>query len=93
MSNEIVVQQFSDGFDEHTDRTDIEGEEPRQGVLMVGTKLKFTNEAAWTTVDGPIDPDMRPIAERVTKAVQLWKDKEPAETIIIEPGSAVSRLG
>ena len=55
--------------------------------MIQGTLVKFTNEATWVTRDGEeLGPDLELIAVDIARIVQKWKDKQPIETIILEPG-------
>jgi hypothetical protein len=58
--------------------------------IIRGTKLKFTNEAAWMTGSGEIIPPNREfIVWGDIKAIQKWIDGMPAEgSRVLEPGES-----
>jgi hypothetical protein len=79
-----LVKHPADGFDGYVDET--EGQE-QQSSLIQGALIKFTNEAMWVTRGGEELPaNLKLIAIDCLRVVQRWKDKMPAETIIVQPG-------
>ena len=87
MTNELKkTEPVTDGFEGYEDR--IEGDDRQQvGGVIQGALVKFTNEAAWVTRDGEeLGPDLELIAVDIGRIVQKWKDQQPIETIILEPG-------
>ena len=49
--------------------------------------MKFTNETAWVARNGEeLSGTLELVAVNVTRVVQKWKDEQPIETIILEPG-------
>jgi hypothetical protein len=77
---------LGDGFD--TFEAGVEGAAERPSAQVIqGTLLKFTNEATWVSRDGAEMPDtLELVAIDVGRIVQRWKDKQPIETIVLEPG-------
>jgi hypothetical protein len=76
-----------DGFESYDDA--VEGGDAQQtsGGVIKGMLLKFTNEAVWVTREGQeLCPDLELVAVDIARVVQRWKDQEPVETIILEPG-------
>ena len=75
----------TDGFEGFESR--CEGEEFRGGGVIVGTVLKFSNEAEWVTRDEEKLPaDRELIATDIVRVVQKWIDQVPVETRVLEPG-------
>jgi hypothetical protein len=81
-----VRTQNVDGFEGYEDR--IEGDDrPQGGGVIQGAVVKFTNEVTWVTRDGAeLTPDLELVAVDVARVVQKWRDQQPVETRILEPG-------
>jgi hypothetical protein len=81
-----ALMKITDGFEGYEDG--IEGDEPQQGGGVIhGAVVKFTNESTWITRSGEeLPPDLELIAVDIGRVVQKWKDQQPVETIVLEPG-------
>jgi hypothetical protein len=81
-----ALMKIQDGFEGYEDG--IEGNEPQQGGGVIhGAVVKFTNGSTWVTRDGQeLPPDLELIAVDIGRVVQKWKDQQPIETIVLEPG-------
>jgi hypothetical protein len=76
-----------DGFEGFQDA--VEGQEERSpsNRVIQGALVKFTNEGMWVTREGEeISPNLELVAFNIGRVVQRWKDQEPIETIVLEPG-------
>jgi hypothetical protein len=93
--SDIVQQPNSnlDGFDAYTDVVD--GEEEYSSGAIVGTRIKFTNEATWVT-----HPDNKPLPVDaltiwdIQRVIQKWPvdDGPPIEERFLEPGEKVPSI-
>jgi hypothetical protein len=86
MSNHALTPvPHGDGFEGYEDQ--IEGGDRRQGGVIRGSVVKFTNETTWVTRDGEELPhDLELVAVDIGRVVQKWVDQQPVETRILEPG-------
>ncbi len=82
MSNAVAKPQLGDGFDTFTD--EMEGGDR----VIVGSLIKFTNEATWITNDEELPGDLDLVAVNVARVVTKWLDKRPDReaTRILSPG-------
>jgi hypothetical protein len=89
MSEELMKreqQQQLDGFAGYDDRVEGETEQVQRGVIQ-GSILKFTNNSTWVTRDGAeLAANLELVAVDVKRVVQKWKDQQPVETRVLEPG-------
>ena len=82
--NEVVKPPL-DGFWAFEDAT--EGDDSPANRLIQGQLVKFTNEATWVARNGEeLSRTLELVAVNVARVVQKWKDEQPTETIILEPG-------
>jgi hypothetical protein len=75
-----------DGYEGYEDGYEG-GEQPQSHAIIQGACVKFTNDAAWELRDGEeLPPDLELVAIDIARIVQRWKDQQPIETRILEPG-------
>jgi hypothetical protein len=86
MTNEVTPNpQALDNFGDFDDS--VEGDNNRAGGLLVGTRLKFTNEATWET-DGDDYTDHILLASNIRRMEIKWGENGPIreETRELKPG-------
>jgi hypothetical protein len=55
--------------------------------MIVGARIKFTNDAHWVTAEGDeLDPGLKLVAVKVARVVQKWIEEQPVETIVVPSG-------
>jgi hypothetical protein len=78
MSDELVkkADQPIDNFDGYEDAT--EGEEEQSGSLLVGERVKFTNNAMWMVGDDELPEGLELILIDVLRVLVKWgRDQKP----------------
>jgi hypothetical protein len=88
MSNELEKPPHTtvDGFAGYEDA--VEGDEQQTSKRVIqGELVKFTNEASWVTGAGEELPsDLELVVIDIGRVVQKWKDGNPVETRVLQPG-------
>jgi hypothetical protein len=75
-----------DGFEAFEPGTEGDEQSQNRGVIQ-GTCVKFTNQATWEINDGEELPaELELVVVNIGRVVQKWKDQQPIETRILEPG-------
>jgi hypothetical protein len=84
--SEIVKTNPDDGFEGFEGRSKGDEGSRGRGVIQ-GTCVKFTNEAVWVNNDDEELPaDLELVVVNIGRVVQKWKDQQPIETRVLEPG-------
>jgi hypothetical protein len=89
MTSEIAKQSNAelDGFAGFEDA--IEGQERERSGLMIGPRIKFSNDAKWITVDDEeeLPNDLELAVVNVKRIITQWgKDGKPVDHIELAPG-------
>jgi len=88
MENEVAKKpaQPIDGFAGYEDA--VEGNEQQTSNRVIqGELVKFTNEVNWVTGAGEELPsDLELVVIDIGRVVQKWKDGNPVETRVLQPG-------
>ena len=87
MTNELEKPPHTiDGFAGYEDA--VEGNEQQTSNRVIqGELVKFTNEASWVTGAGEELPsDLELVVIDIGRVVQKWKDGNPVETRVLQPG-------
>jgi hypothetical protein len=87
MINEVTKPkpQALDNFGDFDDS--VEGDQGRvAGRLLVGTRLKFTNEATWETVNGDDYTDRVLLATNIRRLEIKWGETGPIDHRELQPG-------
>ena len=88
MTSEVVRQQAQplDNFDHFDDSVQtVDGDSERGPGRLIGTLLKFTNEARWEDTDGTEFSGKNLIASNVRRTEVKWGDGVPVEVIELGP--------
>ncbi|HET9801229.1 MAG TPA: hypothetical protein VFP82_06040, partial [Chthoniobacterales bacterium] len=81
------IEKIVDGFATFNDEVEGCDEQQPSTRIIQGTRIKFTNEAKWCTdTDAEMPPKIELIAADILRVAQKWKNGNPDETIIVEPG-------